>query len=316
MRYWIYLNGEVPGSYEAGELAGMPGFSQTTLVCPAGGEIQEKNWRRAGEFPELAAAVDRRKADAPPPAPLEEAASGDLGAMLDTTGARLISHVSELMKQLESGREQKELVRGLQDRVAALEDDLKLARQKASAFEEKAARFEALQAQSLRDAGRLAELESSDARARRELADLRAAAESLKSALEAAREENRRGDEERAAQRLLTEKLASELAQKGAALGRAVAVVRGLEQALLPGGPAASTAPVEPFVPLAPAEPEAAAPTELLPSLPSLPALPPLAPAAAALSPVEEPPSPEPRTVTAGDALLRTLKGFLGKDLR
>ena len=46
MKYWVYMNGEVPGSFTAAELAGLTGFSMTSLVCPAEGEILDKNWRR------------------------------------------------------------------------------------------------------------------------------------------------------------------------------------------------------------------------------------------------------------------------------
>jgi hypothetical protein len=66
MRYWAYMNGEVPGSFTAAELAALPGFSMTTLVCPAQGEIAEKNWRRAGEFGDVAAALTARENAARP----------------------------------------------------------------------------------------------------------------------------------------------------------------------------------------------------------------------------------------------------------
>ena len=34
MKYWTYMKGEVPGSYEPAALAALPGFTMTTLVCP------------------------------------------------------------------------------------------------------------------------------------------------------------------------------------------------------------------------------------------------------------------------------------------
>ena len=39
MKYWTYIKGEVPGSYEPAALAALPGFTMTTLVCPGEGEI-------------------------------------------------------------------------------------------------------------------------------------------------------------------------------------------------------------------------------------------------------------------------------------
>ena len=53
MKFWVYLNGEVPGCFIPADLAKLEGFSGTTLVCPAEGEVLEKNWQRAGEFPDL-----------------------------------------------------------------------------------------------------------------------------------------------------------------------------------------------------------------------------------------------------------------------
>ena len=70
MKYWTYMKGEVPGSYEPDALAALPGFTMTTLVCPGEGEIAEKNWRRAGEFDDIVRALDAHQAQTPPAAPL------------------------------------------------------------------------------------------------------------------------------------------------------------------------------------------------------------------------------------------------------
>jgi hypothetical protein len=69
MRYWAYLNGEVPGSFSPEQLAAVPGFTGGTLVCPSEGEIDEKSWRRAGEFEEIARALAVRPGTAPLSAP-------------------------------------------------------------------------------------------------------------------------------------------------------------------------------------------------------------------------------------------------------
>jgi hypothetical protein len=114
MRYWAYMNGEVPGSFTAAELAALPGFAMTTLVCPAQGEIAEKNWRRAGEFGDIAAAVAARARVLPPPPPEPEAAaaaaasmSADVDSLIDSASTKLFSHVADLVKELENRREER-----------------------------------------------------------------------------------------------------------------------------------------------------------------------------------------------------------------
>ena len=64
MKYWVYIDGNVPGAYSPDELTRISGFSMTTLVCPAEGEIQEKNWRYAGEFTDIAQ-ISRKKSSQP-----------------------------------------------------------------------------------------------------------------------------------------------------------------------------------------------------------------------------------------------------------
>ena len=327
MRYWIYLNGEVPGSYAAHELGAVPGFTQTTLVCPAEGEIQEKNWRRASEFPELIAALQKREAAVAPPAPLAQPAASDISALLDTTGARLIGHVSVLMKQLEESREHKELISALQRQVAALSMDLKLAREKAAALEDKANRYEQLQARGLKDAERIAELEAAEQRYRGELVELREEAERAKATSEASRRELQRAEEERSAEKRLAQKLERELAAKDASLARAVTVVRRLEETLLPSEPSAlvaapAPAPAETPVPLSDEPP--APPAFEVPSLPALePTLsaPPAPVAEEPIAPLSvEPPvpaaeAPAAEAPAAQHALIQAFKRLFAKDL-
>ncbi|MBI4061711.1 MAG: hypothetical protein HY403_09800 [Elusimicrobia bacterium] len=97
----------------------------TSLVCPGEGEIAEKNWRRAGEFEDIARAVEAREAALPPPAPLgaPPTASG-ADAFLDAAGTRLYAHVADLMKELETRREEKSLIAALQRQIAELKRQL------------------------------------------------------------------------------------------------------------------------------------------------------------------------------------------------
>ena len=113
MKYWVYLNGEVPGSFSPEDLAARPGFTMTALVCPASGEIQDKNWRRAGEFGDIAAAIAAREVPAAPPPP-----PADVNSLIDTTSAKLFGHVAGLMKELETRREEKSLILSLQRQIA------------------------------------------------------------------------------------------------------------------------------------------------------------------------------------------------------
>lgn len=311
MRYWVYLNGEVPGSFAPQELGDLPGFSQTTLVCPSDGEIQEKNWRRAGEFPELAASFERRAAAQPPTAPLASPSASDISALLDNTGARLISHVSELMKQVEAAREQQSLISALQRQVAALTMDLKLARDKAQTLEEKGRRCDELEASARRDGERLRDLQAAELRHSQDLADLRAEVERLTASCEAARQDGRRAEEERSEQRRLADKLARELAEREGSLAKAVAVVKRLEETLLPSLPSElpPTPPLEPEpaspVPLA----EPAQPPEL--QVPSLPAF-----ALSSDAPAAEPaPQVAAEAPAAHKALIRAVKRLFAKDL-
>ena len=74
MKYWVYINGEVPGSYEPTELAGLPDFKETSLVCPTESGIENRNWRRAGQFPDILAAL-RKLQSRQAPRPLSGAPS-------------------------------------------------------------------------------------------------------------------------------------------------------------------------------------------------------------------------------------------------
>src|SRR2546426_205125 len=138
MKYWVYMNGEVPGSYTPQELATLSGFSMTSMVCPAEGEILEKNWRRSGEFPDIIKVLHERDARQPPSAPAlaqEAVITGDVNKAIDTASARLFTHVSHLMKELETRREEKALTVTLQRQVVELKDEVATAQDKIGSLE-------------------------------------------------------------------------------------------------------------------------------------------------------------------------------------
>ena len=124
MKYWTYMKGEVPGSYEPAALAALPGFTQTTLVCPGEGEIADKNWRRAGEFDDIVRALKTQQSMTPPSAPLgAPPTSNEVDALLDTASTRLFSHVADLMKELETRRDEKSLIVSLQHQISVLKSE-------------------------------------------------------------------------------------------------------------------------------------------------------------------------------------------------
>ena len=58
MKYWAYTNNEVGGPFEKEQLAKLPGFTASSLICPetpAGG--QTPDWKEAAAYPEVTAAL-------------------------------------------------------------------------------------------------------------------------------------------------------------------------------------------------------------------------------------------------------------------
>jgi hypothetical protein len=167
MKYWIFGLEGGAGGYSAEEAAAQPGVTMTTLVCPASGEILEKNWRCAGEFFDLAEAIAARDAAQKPPPPLahyaELAAKLDAGAMTaaaDASGRRLFGHIADMMGELGSRREEKELVRSLQDQISRLKNELALTRDRADRLETRLLRIAELEDRARKDQALLASLQA------------------------------------------------------------------------------------------------------------------------------------------------------------
>jgi len=306
MRYWVYMNGEVPGSFTAEELAALPGFSMTALVCPAEGEILEKNWRRAGEFPNVARAVAAREEKGPPPLPAAAVAAeaaavaaADVDAMIDTASTRLFSHVADLMKELESRREEKALVVSLQRQIAALKEELGRTRERADMLELRLPRIAELEESTRKQHSAVESLQASLSAREAALNDARIAAEKLRNELEAARRRQLETANDLALRNRLVDRLSKELSEKELSLAKSLGVIRRLEEdldRLCPPGAAAlprASAAVPPpatRVDLPPAEPPALAG----PAIPPAPE--PLLPSDAAGSKTL-PPSPTPYTL-------------------
>ena len=113
MKYWVYHEGEVPGVFEAAELAKLPTFTAATLVCPADAPAAERRWQRAGEHADIVEALQAYDRQPPPLPPPQARAFADPDAvkgpddLLDASSHKIFRHVTELMKELENRREER-----------------------------------------------------------------------------------------------------------------------------------------------------------------------------------------------------------------
>jgi hypothetical protein len=240
MRYWAFMNGEVPGSYTAEELAALQGFSLTTLVCPAQGEISEKNWRRAGEFGDIASAIAQREQAAPPPAPAPSlssaaastASGADVNALIDSASTRLFSHVADLMKELENRRDEKGLILSHQRQISALKEELSQTRERANLLEMRLPRIAELEEAARKDHSALVALQSSLATREQALNETRIAAEKLRNEFESAKRRLQETANDLALRNRLVDKLSKELTEKDLSLAKSLGVIRRLEEDL------------------------------------------------------------------------------------
>lgn len=285
MRYWAYINGEVPGSFSPEQLAAAPGVTNATLVCPAEGEIDEKSWRRAGEFDEVSRALaerDAAPAAAPNPAPAAAAAAsaaaspaGDVEAMLDSSSAKLFNHVAGLMKELETRREEKALVVSLQRQLAAVKDDLAKSREHSAMLELRLLKIGELEEAARRDQSVITSLQSTLQAREQAYNEARQALDRMKNELEATRRRQAEANSDLSVRNRLVDKLSKDLSDKELSLAKALSVIRRLEEDLHRLVPALPTVDLEATpVPAAvtttaPAPVEAAPVTEL--SVPAAP---------------------------------------------
>lgn len=245
MRYWVYINGEVPGSYEPDELAAIPGFGEAALVCPATSDLAERRWERAGVFPDINEAL-RAHERAPlvplkaPPATRAEDPVRPLSPddVLNDSSQRIFRHVTELMKELENRREERALTQSLQRRVAELTGELNALRERATYLQSRSDLIPGFQ-------DRERELQEALARARADLHETRGGAERLDADLAKTASDllaTRRHLEEARAESAEREKhlssVSKRLSEKEASLAKAFGVIRRLEETLgelLPG---------------------------------------------------------------------------------
>jgi hypothetical protein len=233
VKYWTYMKGEVPGSFEPAALAALPGFTMTTLVCPGEGEIEEKNWRRAGEFDDIARAVAAHEAALPPSAPLgAPPTSNEVDALLDTASTRLFSHVADLMKELETRRDEKSLIVSLQRQISALKQELASARETKTMLEIRIPRIAELEEALRKDHAALAQLQESLTARENQLNEARIGFERMRGDLDAAKRRVQETESDLGIRNRLVDKLSHDLSEKELSLAKALGVIRRLEEDL------------------------------------------------------------------------------------
>ncbi|MBI5883834.1 MAG: hypothetical protein HZB91_12115 [Elusimicrobia bacterium] len=279
MKYWVYLEGEVPGSFTPEQLAAMPDVAPGTLVCPAEGEILEKNWRQAGEFPDLAAALQDRAAKPQPPAeksqPAPDAsemtpqeAASDVERFLDTSSSKLFRHVSELMRELEVRRDERSLSASLQRQIAELKEALQKSREKAAILEDRMAVVPTLDESVRKNEIHIHGLEDSLKKSETSHAELHVKYETCRMELDNAKRRLTETSNDLNIRNRLVERLNKEMTEKDLALAKALAVIRRFEEEMgricpETGDVQPAEAPRQPALPLLPAprpEPVSSAP--------------------------------------------------------
>ncbi len=233
MKYWTYMKGEVPGSYEPAQLAALPGFAMTTLVCPGEGEIAEKNWRRAGEFEDIVSAVSAHQAGVPPAAPLgAPPTSNEVDALLDTASTRLFSHVADLMKELETRRDEKSLIVSLQRQISALKQELTSSHECTTMLEIRMPRLAELEEASRKHQDALTHLQATIIARETQLNELRAPFERMRGDLDTAKRRVSEAENDLGIRNRLVDKLSHDLSEKELSLAKALGVIRRLEEDL------------------------------------------------------------------------------------
>lgn len=235
MKYWVYMNGEVPGSYTPQELSALNGFSMTSLVCPAEGEILEKNWRRSGEFPDIIKILHERDAKQPPSAPAlaqEAVMTGDVNKVIDTASARLFTHVSTLMKELENRREEKALTLTLQRQLVELQDKFSDSQSKIDSLEGRLAKLAELEESVRKDLAQITSLENALKAREDGLSEMRLNTEKIKFEMETTKRRLGESLNDLSIRNRLVDKLSRDLTEKELSLAKSLGVIRRLEEDL------------------------------------------------------------------------------------
>ncbi len=235
MKYWVYIDGKVPGAYSPDELWRLSGFSSTTLVCSAEGEIQDKNWRYAGEFSEIAQAgkSSSSRPPAPPSADNGLLEAGNPKEVLESAEAKIFLHVKELMSEIEGSRREKNLLVSLQNQVEGMRRDLKQELEEKSSLEKKAAAMEKdlsrIEKEGRENSARLSALLKDKEEA---LAAVKAEFEKEHSQSERLKNQVKELSDDLAIRNGLVNRLAKDLADKEKSLAQSLSLIKRLEDQL------------------------------------------------------------------------------------
>lgn len=235
MKYWVYIDGKVPGAYSPDELWRLSGFSSTTLVCSAEGEIQDKNWRYAGEFSEIIQAGKNNspRPPAPPSADNGLLDTGNPKEALESAEAKIFLHVKELMSEIEGARREKNLLSSLQNQVEGMRRDLKQELEEKASLEKKAAALEKdlshLEKESRENSTRLSALLKNKEEA---LSAVKAEFEKEHSQSERLKTQVKELSEDLAIRNGLVNRLAKDLSDKEKSLAQSLNLIKRLEDQL------------------------------------------------------------------------------------
>lgn len=235
MKYWVYLDGEVPGSYLPKDLVDLSNFTATSLVCPAEGEILEKNWLRAGEFTDIIEALQAKENKTPPstdPSSIPTMSGGEVEKLIDQSSHRLFRHVTNLMKELENRREERSLTLSLQRQIVRLKEEMQAARESATLSEGRASKVPGLE-EALRTSELKANtLESSLKISQESLTDLRMKSETTRNDLEATKRRLTESASDLSIRNRLVDKLSHDLTEKELSLAKSLALIKRFEEEL------------------------------------------------------------------------------------
>ncbi len=253
MKYWVYMNGEIlPGSYEPDEFVTLPGFLETAMVCPSESGIEDRNWKRAGMFPDILEELRRYQRQNPPGPPVdpqpEPGPAKNPDDILNNASSKIFGHVTGLMKELENRREERALSQSLQRQMIELKNKLQALREKNQHLQERVDLLQGFQKRENKREDKIRQLETeareSETEAREKKDALTLLNEKLK-ALRIEHEKTRKSEidlsEDLIRQSKTEEEQTAKMAESELQLARAFGIIAKLESMLgdiLPGATA------------------------------------------------------------------------------
>ncbi len=241
MKYWVYIQGEVPGSYTPAELANIKEFKGTSMVCPAEEGIADRNWQRAGQFPDIVESLKSTAEKTPPRPP--QAPEPDLSGaaeilpknpneVLSDASTRIFTHVTGLMKELENRREERALTQSLQRQLSELKNELLALRERNQHLQGQAEMIPGFEEREKRSLEKVARLQSDIMERDERIGGLDKQNEGLRGENERVKRAEDQLSADLRGQRALSEEITQHLASKEFTLAKAFGIIRKLEAML------------------------------------------------------------------------------------